>query len=161
MKSLMTKIFFATVLIFVLVPSCKKKKLNDGLFEEATASNLEFYLGVDSVFSPAGGSPHGNFKLRFNSKATSVFDVDGKIPAGSTFPDGSLIVKEAFTGQGNMLYAVMKKDSKSKFSADGWLWAEYKPDGTVINNVKEKGASCTSCHSATPNRDHVRSFDLH
>jgi hypothetical protein len=161
MKKTLLQIFFGAFLLLIIIPSCKKKKLNDGIFEEATASGLTFYLGVDSVFSPAGGSPHGNFKLKFNNKATSVFDVDGKIPAGSSFPDGSLIVKEAFTGAGNMLYAVMKKDSKSKFAADGWLWAEYNPDGTVIYNVKEKGESCTSCHSATPNRDHVRSFDLH
>lgn len=154
-------VFGIAVLIFIAIPSCKKTKLNDSIFEEATGSGLSFYQGVDSVFNPAGGSPHGNFKLKFNSKASSVLDVDGKIPPGTTFPDGSLIVKEAFTGSGNMFYAVMKKDSKSKFAADGWLWGEYKPDGTVINNVKEKGESCISCHSATPNRDRVRSFDLH
>jgi hypothetical protein len=161
MKRVITKILAAVILVLVIIPSCKKKKFNDELFEEATASNLSFYLGVDSVFNPAGGSPHGNFKLRFNNTASSVFDVDGKLPVGSSFPDGSLIVKEAFTGTGNMIYAVMKKDSRSKFSANGWLWAEYKPDGTVITNVKDKGSSCTSCHSVHPNRDHVRSFDLH
>ncbi|CAN5765986.1 hypothetical protein BH11BAC7_BH11BAC7_13610 [soil metagenome] len=153
--------FAIAVLFFIAIPSCKKTKLNDSIFEEANGSGLSFYKGVDSVFSPAGGSPHGNFKLKFNSKAASVLDVDGKLPAGSSFPDGSLIVKEAFAGSGDMFYAVMKKDSKSKFAAEGWLWGEYKTDGTVINNVKEKGASCTSCHSNSPNRDHVRSFDLH
>lgn len=155
------KIFFTIGLFIIVFQSCKKTKLNDSIFEEANGSGLSFYQGIDSVFSPAGGSPHGNFKLKFNSKAASVLDVDGRIPPGTTFPEGSLIVKEAFAGTSDMFYAVMKKDSKSKFAADGWLWGEYKTDGTVIYNVKEKGASCISCHSASPNRDRVRSFDLH
>ena len=156
-----TSYFFIFFLFFIVSQSCKKTRLNDSIYEEARGTGLSFYLGIDSVFNPAGGSPHGNFKLKFNNTAASALDGTGRLPVGGSFPDGSLIVKEGFTGTGNMLYAVMKKDSESKFAANGWLWAEYKPDGEIIYNIKEKGAACISCHSASTNRDQVRSFDLH
>ncbi|MDQ3110916.1 MAG: cytochrome P460 family protein [Bacteroidota bacterium] len=161
MKKIAVRISFFLVLAFIVVQACNKTRLNDKIFDEVTSTNLVFYQGQDSVYNPAGGSPHGDFKLKFNSTAASVLDATGRLPAGSSFPDGSLIVKEALSGTSGMFYAIMKKDKKSKFANEGWLWAEYNQDGTVIYNVKEKGSACISCHSASPNRDHVRSFDLH
>lgn len=140
--------------------SCKKKKLNESLYEESIASGLVLYKNKDSILSAAGSSPHGAFKLKFNSTAASQFGVDGKFPAGGTFQNGSLIVKEVFSGGVITQYAVMKKDD-SKFSGSGWLWAEYEPDGKTIYSVGEKGKSCIGCHSGNPNRDLTISFDLH
>ncbi len=156
-----TTYFFIAALLFIVAQSCKKTRLNDSIYEEASGSGLSFYLGTDSVFNPAGGSPHGDFKLKFNSTAAAALDGTGRLPVGGSFPDGSLIVKEASTGSSSMIYAIMKKDSDSKFAANGWLWAEYKPDGEIVYNIKEKGVACISCHSASTNRDQVRSFDLH
>jgi hypothetical protein len=151
-------VFLLTALAIVLF-SCKKKKLNENLYEEATATGLTFYQNNDSILSPAGPSPHGTFKLKFNSTTVSQLGSDGKFPGG-TFQDGSVIVKEVYSGNQVTLYAVMKKDD-SRFSANGWLWGEYKPDGEVVYSVGEKGKVCVSCHSGSPNRDLTRSFDLH
>lgn len=134
--------------------------MNESLYEESTASGLVLYQNNDSILSPAGGSPHGNFKLKFNAAAMSQFGSDGKFPSGGTFKEGSLIVKEVYTGSDISLYAVMKKDD-SKFAANGWLWAEYQPDGKTKYSIAKKGKDCTSCHSTSANRDLTKSFDLH
>lgn len=142
--------------------SCKKEdKTNEKLFDETKGGNLVFYQNKDSILTPAGGSPHGNFKLKFNNTAAEQFGNDGKLPVGKTFPDGSLIVKEIYSGETLTLYAVMKKDSKSKFAGNGWLWAEYEPGGNTKFSIGKKGEGCISCHSSTPNRDLTKSFDFH
>lgn len=141
--------------------SCKKKKTNTSLYDESKGAELSFYKGKDTIYSAAGGSPHGNFKLKFNATAFSKLDASGKLPSGTSFDNGSLIVKEVYTGNTLTLYAVMKKDSKSKFSSKDWVWAEFEPDGKVYYNVSKKGEGCVSCHSTSTNRDYTRSFDLH
>lgn len=148
------------IALLITISSCKKKKLNESLYEESTESGLVFYKNNDSILSGAGNSPHGSFKLKFNTLAASQFGPDGKLPTGATFQNGSLIVKEIYSGGVITLYVVMKKDD-SKFASNGWLWAEYGTDGKTVYSVGEKGESCIGCHSATPNRDLTLSFDLH
>lgn len=152
--------FCSTLAMLVVLSACKKKKTNEDLYDESKASGLVLYQNKDSILSPAGSSPHGPFKLKFNSTAVSQFGNDGKLAAGATFPNGALIVKEVYSGNTLTLYAVMKK-SDSKFASNGWLWAEYEPDGKTKYSVGEKGKSCVPCHSTTPNRDLTKSFDLH
>jgi len=149
-----------SIIIILTFLSCKKRKLNESLYEEAKATNLFFYQDKDSILSAKGSSPHGSFKLKFNSIAKSQFGIDGKLAAGETFSKGSLIVKEVYINGKLDLYAIMKKDD-SKFSGRGWLWAEYAPDGKAIYSVGDKGKSCTSCHLTSLNRDLTKSFDLH
>jgi hypothetical protein len=139
---------------------CKKKKMSQNLYEEATDPGLVLYQNKDSILSAAGTSPHGSFKLKFNAQAVSQFGADGKFPAGNEFEIGSLIVKEVYTNGSLTQYAVMKKDD-SKFAGNGWLWAEYDPEGDVVYSIGEKGGSCVGCHSGNPNRDLTISFDLH
>ena len=160
MVKIYSVIFFLAV-ASIIISSCKKEKLNEDLYEEVKGTGLILYQNKDSILSPAGTSPHGLFKLKFNATSTSQFGSDGKFPGGSTFKNGSLIVKEVYSGGQLSLYAIMKKDADSKFSANGWLWSEYEPDGKVKYSITEKGKSCTSCHSGSPNRDLTRSFDLH
>jgi len=154
-------LLFPLLLIMLTIYSCRKKKLNEKLYEESTASDLVFYKGKDTIRSAKGGSPHGSFKLKFNSIAAAQLGADGKLPAGEKFKDGALIVKEIYSGSEVALYAVMKKDEPHKYSASGWLWAEYKPDGKTEVNITEQGTPCVSCHSTAPNRDLMRTFDLH
>ena len=153
--------FFIISLIVLLsvVVSCKKKRLNEDLYQEAKDAGL-FYKGKDTIYNSAGGSPHGPFKLKFNSTAVSQFGSDGKLPVGASFQNGSLIVKELYSGGVLTLYVVMKKDD-SKFSGNGWLWAEYETDGKAKYSVGDKGKDCISCHSQSNNRDLTKSFDLH
>lgn len=141
--------------------SCQKKKLNEELYESSKATDLQFYKNNDTIYSGAGSSPHGSFKLKFNGIAVAALGADGKLHTGATFPNGSVIVKEVYTDGVPSLYVVMKKDSESKFQGENWVWGEYKLDGTTVYSVADKGASCISCHSTGTNRDFVKSFDLH
>lgn len=136
------------------------KNLDGELFTESTASTLEYYQNGD-VLSAAAPSPHGAFKLSYNATAAAALDSTGELPVGASFPTGSLIVKEVQTNGALSLLAIMKKDPNHEQAAEGWLWAEYDPDGSVVISVSKKGKQCTSCHGGSPNRDFVRTYDLH
>jgi hypothetical protein len=85
----------------------------------------------------------------------------GKLPQGSTFPDGSLIVKEIRQGGSTALFAVMYRDKLNPLSGQGWLWAEYAPDGSVVASIQSRGSGCVSCHSREQGgrNDLVRTFE--
>ncbi|MEY3237412.1 MAG: hypothetical protein RI883_1513 [Bacteroidota bacterium] len=157
------KQLFVLVTLTLTFASCQKNapKLNEELYESSKATDLQFYKNKDTIYSGAGSSPHGSFKLKFNSIAVAALDAEGKLPTGASFPKDAVIVKEVYSGGELILYVVMKKDSKSKFQGEDWVWGEYKTDGTTAYSVADKGASCISCHSTGTNRDFVKSFDLH
>ena len=159
-KNITLSLLFLTA-ISLAIFSCKKKKTNEALYEEAKSGSLTFYKGKDTLWDPKGGSPHGYFKLKFNQTALNALGADGKLPAGQTFPDGSVIVKEIYSGGSITLYAVMKKDPKSKFASNKWVWGEYKPNGKVVIGVNKEGKDCVSCHTSGVTRDLTLSFDLH
>lgn len=161
MKRKAVTIFLLIFLLLIAIISCKKKKTNNTLYQDSISSSLVFYKSKDTLYSPGGSSPHGNFKLKFNDVAVSAFDNTGKLPNGLSFPNGSVIVKEVYAGNQLSLYVIMKKDSKSKFAAKGWLWAEYDGSGKTVYDVNKNGAACTSCHLGGQNRDLTLSFDLH
>lgn len=100
-------------------------------------------------------------RVRFNGVAQAALDATGKLPAGSSFPNGSLIVKELFDSPTGplVLYAIMKKDSASPAAGINWLWAEIKPDRKVKVSATKKGASCIGCHSMQ-SRDYTRIFNI-
>lgn len=156
-------------LIFLLAvclhSACKKDKSSSEdkeLFDEMVNNSYTYYQNSQAILNAAGISPHGNFKLKFNATAQAALDSTGKLPAGSSFPSGSLIFKEVYgSGTALSLYAIMKKAPGNSNAGSNWLWAEYKPDGETIVSVKEKGSGCISCHSGNVNRDLTNSFDLH
>jgi hypothetical protein len=134
---------------------------DDALFALVQNNNFVYYKGANTLLSGAGDSPHGSFKLRFNAKAASVLDASGKLPAGVTFPDSSIVLKEVYSGNTLQLLVPMMKFPSHNQSASGWLWAEYGPSGKVVYALKKEGSGCTGCHGGSTNRDFIRSFDLH
>jgi hypothetical protein len=87
---------------------------------------------------------------------------DGRLPAGSRFPDGSVIFKEVLTQGGLVnLYSVMYKDRQNPLAGDGWLWAEYRSNGSPAISVTDRGRACVGCHSLSdgPRNDLVRIFE--
>jgi hypothetical protein len=66
----------------------------------------------------------------------------------TAWPEGSIIVKDGFTGESPRLVAIMEKRE------DGWFWAEYEPDGEV--DFSGSPGVCTRCHDA--GADYVRAF---
>ncbi len=155
------RIIFLSILIIVLSACGTDKDSDEELYSEVTQSSLVSYQGVDTIYEPAANSPHGDFKLKFNDVAAAALDASGRLPEGGTFPDGSLVVKEVQLNGIISLYAVMKKNSQSTLSGNGWLWAEYDTNGKVLSSINGKGSSCISCHAQSPHRDYTRSFDLH
>lgn len=133
---------------------------NESLFTELDAGTYQYYQN-GATLPPASASPHGSFRLRFNDIASSSLDNSGELPVNSTFKEGSIIVKEVYRNNELSLYAVMKKATTDPSAANGWLWAEYALDGIAVFSINQKGTSCTNCHSETPNRDFVRTFDFH
>lgn len=158
-----------TVVTFLPVISCVYHELDPplsslhtdaSLFEEINEQGFEYYES-GMILQAASASPHGFFKLRFNEEALSSLDATGELPEGGAFKEGSVIVKEVFVNNELFLYAIIKKTPFDVNAANGWLWSEYRPDGSIQYSIAGKGNSCTGCHDDLPNRDFVRTFDLH
>lgn len=151
-----------------LFVSCKKedeeqeKTANKNLYCDINSGSFTYYKGTQQIVEGLGGA-HGFIKVRFNSIAASVLDSSGKIPVGSSFPTGSVIVKEIYgsLSGGLNLYAVVKKEPSNENSGSNWIWGEYKPGGEVVFSAAKKGNGCISCHSSPDNRDLMKVFDLH
>jgi hypothetical protein len=114
-------------------------------------SAFVYYQNSPTVHAGSNG-PHGSFKLRFNKIATAALTDNGKLPVGSTFPNGSMIVKDV---QSNGMYALMYKKEGS------WLWAEINADGSTAYSVNKDSQLCVSCHSQSGQRDLVVSFNFY
>lgn len=118
---------------------------------------------VDSVTSGTLNGSHAHqpmVRVSMNAAAASALQ-GGQLPAGTTFPDGAVIFKEIRMGTATVLYAIMYKDASSQYAGNGWLWAEYRPDGTVDFSLTTRGSSCVGCHSLEqgPQHDFVRTFE--
>lgn len=88
---------------------------------------------------------------------------NGRLPSGSRFPNGSVVFKTVgpSAGAAPTLYVVMRKDEGGSFSASGWQWAEYFPDGAVAYSINNRGSVCISCHLREQGlqNDLVRTFE--
>ncbi|MGQ0767271.1 MAG: hypothetical protein ACT4OZ_16605 [Gemmatimonadota bacterium] len=114
----------------------------------------------DTLLRSAGsGHAEARLRTRFNAIAATQLGSDGKVRAGASFPDSSLIVKELIIGGALNRYAVMMKLRSSSLSGGGWLWAYYAPDGSTQIGITGRGGSCVGCHSS--GIDHVRMNDSH
>jgi hypothetical protein len=133
---------------------------DESLFDEVSDGGYTYYESGNTV-AGAPQSPHGFFRLRFNSTAMQALDANGELPENGAFPMGSVVVKEVYVNSNLTLLAVMKKVPLDANAGNGWLWAEYALDGTPAIGIGGKGANCINCHNDTPNRDLVRTFDLH
>ena len=109
-----------------------------------------------------GSSAHHPL-VRTSLNATALGALQsGKLPAGTTFPNGSVIFKDVrTTGGTTVTYAVMYKDADNRLAGNGWLWAEFKPDGTLGYSIANQGLGCTGCHSLErgSENDFVRTFE--
>lgn len=126
-------------------------------------STYNLFPNVDSATSGTlnGSTAHQPLvSVRLNGIATNTLQ-NGRFPAGSSFPDGSVIFKQIISGGQTSLYAVMYKDAANPLAGNGWLWAEFYPDGSPFISLARKGANCTACHSREQGLQHdlVRTFE--
>jgi hypothetical protein len=169
---------FRTVILFftITVFSCTDDTTNDpgsggtadeALFNTVTQTDpftsYALFPNADSVTSGTlnGSNAHVPMvRVSMNATAFGVLQGD-TLPAGSSFPNGSVVFKQIISGGQTALYAVMRKDSASAFAGNGWLWAEYGTDGSVVYSVENRGSACISCHLREdgPQNDHVRTFE--
>jgi hypothetical protein len=88
---------------------------------------------------------------------------NGRLPPGGGFPAGSVVFKEVRSRADapTTRYAVMYKDAGSAFAGNGWVWAEFRPDGSVQYSVSNRGTACTGCHlrEQGAQNDLVRTFE--
>lgn len=118
---------------------------------------------ADSVTSGTlnGSSAHQPLvRVRINDTALAALQ-NGRFPAGGSFPKGSVIFKEIIIGGTTQLYAVIYKDSNNPLAGNGWLWAEYEPNGNVRFSITTRGVNCTGCHAREQGSQHdfVRTFE--
>jgi len=133
------------------------------LFNLSNGSDFQYYKNSPDTLTANNFGAHLSFvRIKFNAKARSVFDASGKLPAGGSFPDSSVVVKEIYDSKGGPLkkLAIMQKLSGNANASSGWLWGEYNANGSAISAVTKKGSDCVSCHQGS-SRDFVYTFEQH
>lgn len=153
-----------TITGYVYFTAPKHTIQDDALYKWISSEQNFSWYKNDPVILPTSEETkraHDNFmRVRFNKTALSVLDSNGKLPAGTEFPDSSIIVKEIFSDRGSNpeILAVIVKLKGAENSAKNWLWAEYSLTGEVEYSVTKNGKVCTGCHK--PGDDYVRLFDI-
>lgn len=140
---------------------------DDALFDLITRSDpfgsYTLFPNADSVTSGTlnGSTAHQPLvRVSLNSIAAAALD-NGILPPGQRFPDGSIVFKEIIMAGETTLFVIMQKDSSSQFAANGWIWAELYPNGSVFYSVESRGGICVPCHlrEQGPVNDLVRTFE--
>ncbi len=138
-------------------------ELNYSEFVLETGKSFESAISLykkSSAFLPkSSGTGHSEsfLRTRFNSIAMAKLGTDGKVMAGISFPEGSLIVKELYNDTTKVSkYAILyKQSSNPNADSKGWVWGYLNGDGTVIASADKKGSGCISCHSQTGSIDYT------
>lgn len=155
---------FALISLSLTLVHCTKDKtakLTDKELYEKSKSSVGFtYYKFNSELLPkSSGSGHSQafLKTRFNDIAATVLDNDGKVLEGTSFPEGSLIVKELWSTETEFSrYAILLKEpGNPDADAKGWVWGYINADGSVAIPASDKGAACISCHSQSDNIDYT------
>jgi hypothetical protein len=126
-------------------------------------TEYRLFPNADSVTSGTlnGSTAHQPLvRVSMNETAYGALQAD-TLAAGSSFPDGSIVVKEIIEDGATTLFAVMYKDRTNGRAARGWVWAELYPDGRVFYSINERGGICTGCHASErgEQNDLVRTFE--
>lgn len=162
-KPLATVILISFGFLFVS-NGCKNEKQAEGtdklLYDMAReTAGFTWYKKSDALLNTTSGSGHSFpfLRTRYNQVAAARLDVNGKITAGSVFPEGSMIVKEFHDSAEKLArYAILYKEAaNSDADSKGWVWGYINVDGTVAQSAAEKGSSCNSCHNQSGNIDYM------
>lgn len=149
-------------MMFAALAACQHEETEDPSDAELLDlakddENNTWYNESDVLLPKSPGSGHAQalLRTRFNSIAATVLDTNGQVLADTTFPSGSVIVKELFDDASTLSqYAILfKKPSHPYADADGWVWGYVRPDGEVLEPSRNKGSACRPCHSQDDNID--------
>lgn len=109
----------------------------------------ELWPGTSRFYE--GTRPHGALLTTFvNDVAEQAIRTDAQ-----TMPQGSIIVKENFTEDGNLaaVTAMYKVGNDYDPDHNNWFWLKRLPDGTV--EASGKVDSCISCHGKQADNDYL------
>lgn len=165
------KLILSTLfLLAATINSCKKedqakvteqiKTTDQDLYDMAKAiTGFVWYKNSTTLLSKSSGSahPYPFLKTRYNAIAAKNLDANGKIITGSSFAEGSMIVKELYENSTTIgRYAILyKKAASTDADAKGWIWGYINADGKVAEAASRKGSSCIGCHSQAGNIDYM------
>ena len=164
MKRLFSQLVILLLITCVVLSSCKKEKVPNevdiDLYNMSISeTGFTWFKFSNAYLDKSSGSAHDYpfLRTRYDSTAATVLDVDGKIQAGASFPEGSLIVKELINDDFSIgRYAILYKASSSDFAdANGWVWGYINSDKTIAAPASDKGASCISCHQQSGSIDYM------
>lgn len=163
MKKNLALISVVITSIIIVFHSCKKEKaegIDKQLYNMAQETDgFVWYKNTNSLLNKSAGSGHSELFLRtrYNATAATQLDADFKVIDGTTFPEGSLIVKELYSNSSTLSkYAVLyKQTANENADVNGWVWGYINADGTVAESATNKGTSCTSCHSQSNHIDYT------
>jgi hypothetical protein len=130
---------------------------------ERLAAPYALFPRADSVTSGTliGSTAHQPVvRVSMNPAALGALN-NGTLPAGMSFPDGAVILKEIRINGQASLYAVVYKERNNPLAGGGWLWAEFNLDGTAAVSIQSRGSGCVTCHSGQQGsmHDHIRTFE--
>ena len=151
-------------IVILSMMSCTHEKsaeqTDKELYEMSKSTNgFVWYKNSGEFLDKSTGSGHAQplLRTRYNAIAATSLDSDGKIQAGASFPEGSLIVKELYTNENTLaIYAILYKNALSP-DADtrGWVWGYINANGSVVESASKKGAACINCHSQSESIDYM------
>jgi hypothetical protein len=126
-------------------------------------SRYTLFPNADSVTTGTlngSGAHQPEVRVSMNTSALGALS-NGRLPAGSIFPDGAIIFKRIRSSTQPTVYAVMYKDASNSRAGNSWLWAEFSENGTVLFSIDRRGEGCISCHSREQGlqNDFVRTFE--
>jgi hypothetical protein len=163
-------VFILSLLSFLTIFSCNdtsntppSNEMTDGKLLDlinSTTTWTRYKFSPDTLLRSFGsGHSEPRLVVRYNAKAATQLDANGKVKSNPSFPDSSLIVKDLITGGQLSLTAVMMKLPSSQNNGAGWLWSEIEPNGTPRFSITSRGSGCIACHSA--GTDYTRMNDSH
>lgn len=165
-----TALSFLLFSFVIAINSCQREDLNPGpvpedaqlMQEIADTANYQYTVFHPTIVQSVSNSPREFERVRINTIGNGVLDSNGRLPKGTVFPNGTIIVKEAYDGLNGKLiqYAIMKKEPANRYANNGWLWYEVNIDGTNPFSIGLKGLKCIKCHTSFANTDATRTFDL-
>ncbi len=120
---------------------CSSTSISDQTIAQMVQSSSDLVYMTSSAKSL---QTPGNFRIKMNSTAASAFRNSGK----STYPNNSMLVREALDQNGNVTGSdIMYRSMSDPNAHQGWIWTSLDENGEVIYNASERGAKCQSCHS--------------
>lgn len=164
MKKLRGTVILINLLFLLTTLSCTNDKQAEGtdklLYDMAKESaGFTWYKNSDMLLNTTSGSGHSfpYLRTRYNQVAATKLNDVGQISAGSTFPEGSLIVKEFHDDSRKLArYAVLYKEAgNADADSKGWVWGYINADGTVAQEASKKGSGCSDCHNQSGNIDYM------